>query len=79
MGRQQFFLELLYRYAPVCLSAVLIFFLGRLWKIVFVGKSLFFYLGMITIVFFTCDCGPRHGPQAQYKRWMYIIGSMTPQ
>ena len=42
--RQQLFLELLYRHAPVCLLAVLIFFLGVLWKIVFAGKSLFFYL-----------------------------------
>ena len=44
MWRQQLFLELLYRYAPVCLLVVLIFFLGVLWKIVFAGKSLFFYL-----------------------------------
>ena len=29
----------------VCLLAVLTFFLGMLWKIVFAGKSLFFYLG----------------------------------
>ena len=43
--RQQFFLELLYRHAPVCLLAVFIFFFGVLWKIVFDGKSLFFYLG----------------------------------
>ena len=42
--RQQLFLELLYRYTPVCLLVVLIFFLGVLWKIVFDGKSLFFYL-----------------------------------
>ena len=46
IGRQQLFLELLYRYAPMCLPAILIFFFGRLWKIVFVGKSLFFYLGL---------------------------------
>ena len=45
MWRQQFFLEFLYRHATVCLLAVLIFFLGVLWKIVFDGKSLFFYLG----------------------------------
>ena len=44
MWRQQLFLELLYRHAPVCLFVVLIFFLGVLWKIVFDGKSLFFYL-----------------------------------
>ena len=46
MGRQQLFLELLYRHAPMCLPAILIFLFGRLWKIVFVGKSLFFYLGL---------------------------------
>ena len=46
MWRQQLFLELLYRHAPVCLFAVLIFFFGVLWKIVFAGKSLFFYLGL---------------------------------
>ena len=45
MWRQQLFLELLYRHALVCLLAVLIFFLGVLWKIVLSGKSLFFYLG----------------------------------
>ena len=45
MWRQQLFLKLLYRHAPVCLLAILIFFFGVLWKIVFVGKSLFFYLG----------------------------------
>ena len=45
MWRQQFFLEFLYRHAPVCILTVLIFFLGVLWKIVFDGKSLFFYLG----------------------------------
>ena len=45
MWRQQLFLELLYRHAPVCLLAVLIFFFGVLWKIVFVGKSLSFFLG----------------------------------
>ena len=38
MGRQQLFLELLYRYAPVCLTVVLIFFFGRLWEIAFVDK-----------------------------------------
>ena len=47
MWRQQLFLELLYRHALVCLLAILIFFLGVLWKIVFDGKSLFFYLGFI--------------------------------
>ena len=46
MRRQQFFLELLYRHALVCLPVVLIFFSGRLWKIVFAGKSPFFYLGL---------------------------------
>ena len=46
MWRQQFFLELLYRHALVCLLAVLIFSFGRLWKIVFAGKSLFFYIGL---------------------------------
>ena len=46
MWRQQLFLKLLYRHAPVCLFAVLIFFFGVLWKIVFAGKSLFFYLGL---------------------------------
>ena len=46
MWRQQLFLELLYRYALVCLLAILIFFFGVLWKIVFAGKSLFFYLGL---------------------------------
>ena len=46
MWRQQLFLELLYRHAPVCLFTVLIFFFGRLWKIVFASKSLFFYLGL---------------------------------
>ena len=29
---------------------------------------------MITTVFFICDYRPRHGPQAQYKMWMYITG-----
>ena len=43
--RQQLFLELLYYHAPVCLLAVLIFFLGVLWKIVFDSRSLFFHLG----------------------------------
>ena len=46
MWRQQLFMELLYRHAPVCLPAVLTFFFGRLWKIVFAGKSFFFYLGL---------------------------------
>ena len=46
MWRQPLFLEVLYHHAPVCLRTVLIFFFGRLWKIVFVGKSLFFYLGL---------------------------------
>ena len=46
MGRQQLFLELLYRHAPVYLPAILIFLFRRLWKIVFVGKSFFFYLGL---------------------------------
>ena len=46
MWRQQCFLELLYRHALVCLLAVLIFSFGRLWKIVFAGKSLFFYIGL---------------------------------
>ena len=46
MGRQQLFLKLLCRHALVCLSAVLTLFFGRLWKIIFVGKSLFFYLGL---------------------------------
>ena len=46
MGRQQLFLEFLYCHAPVCLPAVLTFFFGRLWKIVFAGKLLFFYLGL---------------------------------
>ena len=46
MGRQQLFLEFLYCHAPVCLPAVLTFFFGLLWKIVFTGKSLFFYLGL---------------------------------
>ena len=45
MWKQQLFLELLYRHALVCLLAVLIFFLGVLWKIIFTDKSLFFYLG----------------------------------
>ena len=45
MWRQQLFLELLYRHALVCLLAVLIFVFGVLWKIVFVGKLLFFILG----------------------------------
>ena len=45
MWRQQFFLEFLYRHAPVCILTALIFFLVVLWKIVFDGKSLFFYLG----------------------------------
>ena len=44
MWMRQLFLELLYRHALVCLLAILIFFLGVLWKIVFVSKSLFFYL-----------------------------------
>ena len=44
MWRQQLFMELLYRHAPVCLLVILIFFLGVFWKIVFAGKSLFFYL-----------------------------------
>ena len=86
MWRQQFFLELLYCHALVCLLAVLIFFFGVFWKIVFASKSLFFYLGlgmvswvaMITTTFFTCDYGPRHGPQTQYKRWMYINGLYDP-
>ena len=46
MWRQQLSLELLYRHAPVCLLVVLTFFFERLWKIVFVGKSLFLYLGL---------------------------------
>ena len=46
MWRQQLFLELLYRHAPVCSFVVLIFFFGVLWKIVFANKSLFFYLGL---------------------------------
>ena len=46
MERQQLFLELLYRHAPVCLPAVLISLFGRLWEIALVGKSLFFYLGL---------------------------------
>ena len=46
MWRQQLFLELLYRHTLVCSFAVLIFFFGVLWKIVFAGKSLFFYLGL---------------------------------
>ena len=46
MWRQQLFLEFLYHHAPVCLFTVLIFFFGRLWKIVFASKSLFFYLGL---------------------------------
>ena len=46
MERQQLFLEFLYRHALVCLPAVLIFFFGRLWKIILAGKSLFFYLGL---------------------------------
>ena len=46
MERQQLFLELLYRHALVCLPAVLIFFFGRLWKIILAGKSLFFYLSL---------------------------------
>ena len=45
MWRQQFFLELLYHHAPVYLLAVLISFFGVFWKIVFAGKSHFFYLG----------------------------------
>ena len=44
--RQQLFLELLYRHALMCSLVVLIFFFGVLWKIVFAGKSLFFYLGL---------------------------------
>ena len=44
MWRQQLFLELLYRHAPVCSFAVLIF--EVLWKTVFDGKSLFFHLGL---------------------------------
>ena len=47
MGRQQLFLELLYRHALMYLPAVLIFFFGRLWKITFVDKLLFFYLGWL--------------------------------
>ena len=46
MWRQQLFLELLYRHAPVCSFVVLIFFFGVLWKAVFDGKSLFFHLGL---------------------------------
>ena len=44
MWRQQLFLELLYRHAPVCSFVVLIF--EVLWKTVFDGKSLFFHLGL---------------------------------
>ena len=33
---------------------------------------------MITTVFFTCDYGSRHGPQAQYKMWMYITRLYDP-
>ena len=44
MWRQQLFLELLYRHAPVCSFAVLIF--EVLWKIVFDSKSLFFHLSL---------------------------------
>ena len=46
MGRQQFFLELFYRYASVNLLAVLVFSFGKLWKIAFAGGSLLFYLGI---------------------------------
>ena len=46
MWRQQLFLELLYRHALMCLLDVLIFLFGVLWKIVFAGKSLFFYLSL---------------------------------
>ena len=44
MWRQQLFLELLYRHAPVCSFAVLVF--EVLWKTVFDGKSLFFHLSL---------------------------------
>ena len=46
IGRQQLFLELLYHHAPMCLLAILIFFFGRVWRIVFASKSLFFYLDL---------------------------------
>ena len=44
MWRHQLFLELLYRYALVCSSAVLVF--EVLWKTVFDSKSLFFHFGL---------------------------------
>ena len=36
------------------------------------------WVAMITTVFFICDYGPRHGPQAQYKRWVHITGLYDP-
>ena len=44
MWREQLFLELLYRHAPVCSFTVLVF--EVLWKTVFDGKSLFFHLDL---------------------------------
>ena len=38
MWRQQLFLELLYRHAPVFLPVALIFFFGGLWEIASVDK-----------------------------------------
>ena len=38
MWRQQLFLELLYRHAPVFLHVALIFFFGGLWEIASVDK-----------------------------------------
>ena len=36
------------------------------------------WVAMITTVFFICNYGSRHKPQAQYKRWMYITGLYDP-
>ena len=90
--RQQFFLELLYRHVPVCLLAILIFFLGVFWKIVFAGKSLFFYLGfglprteLSSTRFPELPWSPLSssyvimGLRPSTKGGCILLGSMTPQ
>ena len=85
IGKQQPFLELLYRHVPVCLPVVLIFFFGRLWEL-YLSVSSFsltsalvsqgqscswqgFWAVMISPVFSICEYRPWLVPQAQYERW----------
>ena len=81
-GKQQHFLELLYRHFPVCLPVVLIFFFGRLWELylsvssssltlalVSRGQSCSrrgFWAAMISPVLSICEYRPWLVPQAQY-------------